>query len=93
MNKPSVVQAVAEIVRGVPVWGVLPGSAAGRAGVRRGDIVVEVNGVATPTVDAFFEARRKRDDAAEIVLFRGGERVLRTLILGSADASGGGASA
>ena len=63
---------IAEVVRGVPVWGCLPGSTAAEAGVRYGDIVISVNGVPTPTVVEYLEARKLRTDGFDLVLFRDG---------------------
>src|SRR5689334_16642673 len=53
-------EEIAATVRGVPVWGCLPGSTAAEAGVRYGDIVIGVNGVPTPTIDEYLEARKLR---------------------------------
>jgi S1-C subfamily serine protease len=66
---------IAEVVRGVPVWGCLPGSTAAEAGVRYGDIVVSVNGMPTPTVVEYLEARKLRTDGFDLVLFRDGEEL------------------
>jgi serine protease Do len=41
---------------GILVRGVLPDSAAARAGVERGDLIVAVDGNATSSVDALFNA-------------------------------------
>jgi S1-C subfamily serine protease len=45
------------IYEDVPVLGLLPGSPAERAGVRTGDVVLEVNGTRTRTLDAFIDAK------------------------------------
>jgi len=66
-------EEMAEAVRGVPVLGCLPGSTSAEAGVRYGDIVVSVNGVPTPTINEYLEARKLRTDGYELVLFRAGE--------------------
>lgn len=65
-------EEIAATVRGVPVWGCLPGSTAAEAGVRYGDIVLRVNGVETPTVVEYLEARKLRSDGYELRLFRDG---------------------
>lgn len=67
-------EEIAETVRGVPVWGCLPGSTAAEAGVRYGDIVVSVNGVETPTINEYLEARKLRTDGYDLVLFRDGRQ-------------------
>jgi S1-C subfamily serine protease len=68
-------EEIANVVQGVPVWGCLPGSTAAEAGVRYGDIVVAVNGVPTPGIDAYLEARKLRSDGFELKLFRSGEEL------------------
>jgi S1-C subfamily serine protease len=68
-------EEIAETVRGVPVWGCLPGSTAAEAGVRYGDIVLSVNGVPTPGIEEYLEARKLRTDGFDLVLFRAGEEI------------------
>lgn len=68
-------EQIAETVRGVPVLGCLPGSTAAEAGVRYGDIVLSVNGVATPGIDEYLEARKLRSDGFDLRLFRDGEEL------------------
>src|SRR6478735_10964476 len=68
-------EEIAETIRGVPVWGCLPGSPAAEAGVRYGDIVMSVNGVATPGIDEYLEARKLRTDGFELRLFRDGQEL------------------
>ena len=65
-------EEIAETVRGVPVWGCLPGSTAAEAGVRYGDIVLSVNGVPTPSIDEYLQARKLRTDGFDLRLFRDG---------------------
>jgi S1-C subfamily serine protease len=68
-------EQIAETVRGIPVWGCLPGSTAAEAGVRYGDIVLSVNGMLTPNIDAYLEARKLRNDGYELRLFRDGDEL------------------
>jgi S1-C subfamily serine protease len=63
---------IAATVQGVPVWGCLPGSTAAEAGVRYGDIVIEVNGIRTPSIDEYLTARALRTDGLELRIFRAG---------------------
>lgn len=65
-------EEIAETVQGVPVWGCLPGSTAAEAGVRYGDIVLSVNGMPTPGIDEYLQARKLRTDGFELRLFRAG---------------------
>lgn len=50
------VAEVAKILGGIPVWEVYPDSAAEDAGIKLGDIILRVNGVATPTFRSFLAA-------------------------------------
>jgi S1-C subfamily serine protease len=68
-------EQIAAAVRGLPVWGCLPGSTAAEAGVRYGDIVLRVNGVATPSMDDYLAARALRVDGIELRLFRAGHEL------------------
>lgn len=68
-------EEIASTVEGVPVWGCLPGSSAAQAGVRYGDIVLEVNGVKTPGIDEYLRARSLRKDGFELLLFRDGHEL------------------
>jgi PDZ domain len=68
-------EEIAEAVRGVPVWGCLPGSTAAEAGVRYGDIVLSVNGVDTPSIAEYLAARELRSDGFTLRLFRAGEEL------------------
>lgn len=68
-------EEIANTVRGVPVWGCLPGSTAAEAGVRYGDIVLSVNGMPTPGIEEYLEARKLRTDGYQLVLFRAGSEL------------------
>jgi hypothetical protein len=43
--------------------------------VRYGDVLLSVNGVRTRTIDEYFQARKRRAGAAEVVLFRDGQEL------------------
>ena len=66
---------LAKVLGGIPVWEVLPDSAAALAGVRFGDIIVRVNGVATPTFEAFLDAGEAHLSHLEFEVFRNGRLV------------------
>jgi S1-C subfamily serine protease len=68
-------EEIAATVHGVPVWGCLPGSTAAEAGVRYGDIVLGVNGVATPSIDEYLAARALRVDGVELRVLRAGQEL------------------
>jgi S1-C subfamily serine protease len=72
MKSRKEVDALAVALGGMPVWGVLKDSVAARAGIRYGDIVLEVNGMKTPDASAFVSARSLREDGATISFHRDG---------------------
>jgi len=72
---------MATILNGIAIWGAVPGSPAAELGVRYGDIVLRVNGVATPTIQDFVEARALSRQHTELELFRDGQLVRLTLVL------------
>jgi len=66
---------IPEVLGGIPVWEVFAGSDAAHAGVRFGDIIVSVNGTATPTFEAFLEASAAHLSQLEFRVFRSGALV------------------
>ncbi len=64
--------SLARALGGIPVLATLEGTPAARAGVRWGDILLEVNGVPTRTWADYLEAKDLRKDGMAIVLFRNG---------------------
>lgn len=83
MKKPAEVAETAKILGGVPIWGVLPGSAAARAGVRYGDIVLRVNGIETRTLVEFISARESTGGNVVFDVFRNGELLRLNIELAS----------
>lgn len=81
MKNPRELQTIANILGGVPILGVLPGSAAERAGLRYGDIVTSVNGVATTTFSAFLSAHDRSAGALSIEVFRNGEKLAFEMVI------------
>jgi S1-C subfamily serine protease len=70
------IERLAQVLGGIPVWAVAPGSSARNAGVRFGDIILSVNGVPTPTFQAFLRAGRKHLAHLEFKVFRAGKVVV-----------------
>lgn len=66
---------------GLPVYGCLPGSPAARAGVRYGDILLSVDGLATPSWDAYIAARQHSGASIRVRLFREGVELDVDLVL------------
>jgi S1-C subfamily serine protease len=68
----TTVDKLAKIYGGMPFLAALPESPAARAGLRWGDVVVAVNGLPTPGIEAFVEARATREGSAVIRFVRDG---------------------
>jgi S1-C subfamily serine protease len=75
MKNPRELQTIANILGGVPILGVLPGSAAERAGLRYGDIVTRVNGLPTTTFNEFLSAHDRSVGPLSLEVFRNGEKL------------------
>ncbi|MFO0674645.1 MAG: PDZ domain-containing protein [Polyangiaceae bacterium] len=74
-------ERLAKALGGIPIWGCLPGSASARAGVRYGDVLLSVNGVPTPTIDAYLAARQSTKSTLTVVVFRDGAELTLKLRL------------
>jgi S1-C subfamily serine protease len=75
VRKRSDLCHLAQRLGGLAVYGCLPGSSAERAGVRYGDILLGVDGLATPTWDAYILAREHSGATIRLRLFRDGEEL------------------
>lgn len=80
-------EKLAKMLGGIPVWEVFPDSGAALAGVRFGDIIVRVNGVATPTFEKFLAAGEEHLANLEFEVFRNG-KLMRLRTDGAAAAHG-----
>jgi S1-C subfamily serine protease len=76
MLKWEDVGRMATRLNGVPVLGCRPGSPAARAGVQYGDILIAVNGMATPDWGAYVEARGLTPGRMCVELFRTGDTLV-----------------
>jgi S1-C subfamily serine protease len=63
---------LAAALNGLPILGCRPGSPAARVGIRYGDVLLAVNGIATPDWGTFVEARAARVGGMEVDIFRAG---------------------
>ncbi len=84
MKSPKELTTIANILGGVPILGVLPGSPAERAGLQYGDIVLRVNGVQTETFVEFLKAHESGREGLELDVFRNGAHVSVVLSPGAA---------
>ena len=69
-------ERIAEIYGGIAIFSVDDGSITHRAGVRSGDVLVEVNGRRVKKLVEYAAARKLRRDLLELVVMRDG-RMLR----------------
>lgn len=65
--------------RGVVVTAVAPASSAHSLGLRPGDVILEVNRVPTPTIDAFRREAPKARERALVLVFRDGHTLFLAL--------------
>jgi S1-C subfamily serine protease len=79
---------LASALGGLPILGCRPGSPAARVGIRYGDVLLAVNGIATPDWGAFVEARGARIGVMEVDIFRAGVE-LRLEVAFDPDGDGG----
>lgn len=72
MKNLAELQSIAKALNGIPIWGVLPGSASALAGVRSGDVVLKVNGLETPSFEHFLRARDLCKQRFDLEVYRDG---------------------
>lgn len=74
-------ERLAEAMNGLAILGCLPGSPADLAGLRYGDVVLEVNGVTTSSWSAYAHAVSERPRVMRVRYFRGGAEHLVELTM------------
>jgi len=79
MIAKSALFALAKALEGIPVLGTLSHTPAARAGIRYGDVLLEVNGRRTKTVLDYVEAKALREDGMDVVVFRTGSESVISL--------------
>jgi S1-C subfamily serine protease len=72
-------EKIADVLGGLLILGCLPDSPAAMAGLRYGDVVLEVNGKPTRTLQDFFSARSEEGRSIHLRVFRDGNEVELTL--------------
>ncbi len=73
MLKRADIIALAKAEEGIPVWSCTPGSPSERAGVRYGDIILEINGKRVRTIGDYLEESRASGETFQMTVRRGGE--------------------
>lgn len=72
MQNRAALSKLAEALGGLPILGCLEGSPADEAGVRYGDVLLAIDGMATRTWDDFLQARAKSQGRFLARIFRDG---------------------
>jgi S1-C subfamily serine protease len=75
MKTQSELRELARALGGLPILITFPGSPSQVAGLRYGDIVLEVNGKPTPDLDAYVAARGIAKDHMAMRYFRDGKEI------------------
>jgi len=75
MNFRKKLEKMAEIYRGIAIFSVDKGSTTHRAGVRAGDVLVEVNGRRVHRLSEYASARKLHADLLELVVVRDGREI------------------
>jgi S1-C subfamily serine protease len=88
VNPKNSIFELARALGGIPVLGALAGSAAEKAGIRYGDVILSVNGHKTPTIVEYVEAKALRRNGMEVVVFRSGEERVERLEYVESDEEG-----
>ena len=68
-------QKMADIYQGLLVLGIIPNSPSALAGVQRGDILMEINGVRITNADDYMAVPKDADGSMEIVVIRDHQEV------------------
>lgn len=68
-------EKMAQIYGGIAIFSVDDGSTTHRAGVRAGDVLIEVNGRRVKRLSEYAVARKLRDDLLELVVVRDGREL------------------
>lgn len=68
-------EKMAQIYGGIAIFSVDDGSTTHRAGVRAGDVLIEVNGRRVKRLSEYASARKLRDDLLELVVVRDGREL------------------
>lgn len=71
---------LAAALEGVAIVGVLPGTPAARAGIRYGDVLLEVNGQRVKNFDDYIAAKNLREHGMDVVVFRAGTEKVERLV-------------
>jgi S1-C subfamily serine protease len=75
MNFRKKLERMAEIYSGIAIFSVDKGSTTHRAGVRAGDVLVEVNGRRVRRLSEYATARKLHADLLELVVVRDGREI------------------
>lgn len=75
MYTSATLERMAQLFRGLAIFSVDPGSAAERAGIRAGDVVLRLNGQRVECLHDYGAARQLRPELDDLVVVRRGREV------------------
>ena len=88
MQSARTIRELAEIQEGIPLWGTMPGSPSARAGLRYGDIILQIADRRVKTITDYTEAMKARTGATVTVrFFRDGQELEAELQMDAASPS------
>lgn len=85
MQSKDALQKMANTLGGIPILGTISGTPTYEAGVRYGDILLEVNGKKTSSYQEYVDAKELRTDGMDLVIFRNGSEVKLSILFNKSE--------
>jgi len=79
MKKTDQILKEGTIYEGVPLLAVAPGSTSEKAGMKRGDIIININDQEIKTLDDYLKIVHTRKDSMKVIFVRDGQEMTTTI--------------